>query len=52
MRESLEPESNVKLESAAHSQKQYSQTTSTDDGMQIDEKENALITVAYTVMCV
>jgi hypothetical protein len=39
IRESWEPDSNVKLESAAHGQKQFSQRTSTADGMQIDESD-------------
>jgi hypothetical protein len=39
IRESLEPDSNVRLESELHCEKQYSQRTSTDDGMQIDDSD-------------
>jgi Arc/MetJ-type ribon-helix-helix transcriptional regulator len=39
IRESLEPDSNVTLESARHTAKQRSERTSTDDGMQIDESD-------------
>jgi hypothetical protein len=39
MHESLEPVSNVTLESPMHPVKQVSQSCSTDDGMQIDESD-------------
>jgi hypothetical protein len=39
IRESLQSDSNVTLESAVHPSKQRSQRCSTDDGMQIDESD-------------
>jgi hypothetical protein len=39
MRESLEPDSNVTLQSAPQQEKQKSPTTSTGHGMQIDESD-------------
>jgi hypothetical protein len=39
IRESLQPDSNVTLESTVHSMKQPAQRSSTDDGMQIDESD-------------
>jgi hypothetical protein len=39
MRESVEPRSNVTLESLLHSQKQHLQKISTDEGMQMDDSD-------------
>jgi hypothetical protein len=39
IRETLQPGSNLTLESAEHSLKQNSQRCSIDDGMQIDESD-------------
>jgi hypothetical protein len=39
IRESFEPPSNATVESAQHSAKQFSQRTSTDDGMQMDASD-------------
>jgi hypothetical protein len=39
IRESLQPDSNVTLESPVHPLKQNSQSNSTDDGIQIDESD-------------
>jgi hypothetical protein len=39
IRESLQPDSNVTLQSAVHRLKHDSQSCSTDDGMQIDESD-------------
>jgi hypothetical protein len=39
IRESLQPDSNVTLESASHQLKQNSQRSSTHDGMEIDESD-------------
>jgi hypothetical protein len=39
IRESLQPASNVTLESPSHQQKQCSQTTSTDHGTQIERSD-------------
>jgi hypothetical protein len=53
MRESLQPDSNVTLESAVHLLKQNSQRCSTDDGMQIDESDeqykNACISICESL---
>jgi hypothetical protein len=53
IRKSLEPGSNVTLESALHSVKQPWQRSSTDDGMQIDESdeqdENAHASIRETL---
>jgi hypothetical protein len=43
IRESLQPDSNVTLESALHSLKQPSQRCSTDDAMQADAKTGWLV---------
>jgi hypothetical protein len=42
IRESLEPDSNVTVESDSQSRKQLSHTDSTDDGIQIDESDEQL----------
>jgi hypothetical protein len=39
IRETLEPQANVTVETVSHEEKQNSQRISTDEGMQIDERD-------------
>jgi hypothetical protein len=54
IRETLQPDSNLTLESALHQRKQPSQRSSTDDGMQIDESDehnqNAHFSIRETLL--